>query len=81
MNSSDQLLHVAVYDWMVSQRLYGDLISVAKPSLEMYLKQAATNSMRTDMSEFSDLLWKYQEHYGNHAAAAQILYSLAKKPR
>lgn len=80
MNSSDQLLHVAVYDWMVSQRLYGDLINVAKPSVEMYLKQAATNSMRTDMSEFSDLLWKYQEHYGNHAAAAQILYSLAKKP-
>lgn len=81
MESLDQLLHIAIYDWMINKHLFGELIDVAKASLEIYLKRASSNPDRRDASEFADLLWKYHERQGNHAAAAQILYSLAKEPR
>ncbi|XP_046658271.1 nuclear pore complex protein Nup155 [Homalodisca vitripennis] len=80
MESTDQLLHMEVYEWLVSHRLYGDLITVAKPSLELFLKRATASPARRDAAEFADLLWKYHERHGNHSAAAQILYSLAKTP-
>ncbi|XP_075223372.1 nuclear pore complex protein Nup154 isoform X2 [Lycorma delicatula] len=76
--TNDELLHVAVYDWMVSQRLFGDLIAAGRPSLEVYLNKAAT--AHPESTQLSDLLWKYHEINGNHAAAAQILYNLAKQP-
>lgn len=78
LGTNDELLHVAVYDWMVSQRLFGDLIAVGRQSLEVYLKKAA--SAHPESAQLSDLLWKYHEINGNHAAAAQILYNLAKQP-
>lgn len=80
MDSADQLLHMEVYEWLVSNRLYGDLITLAKPSLELYLKRTTSNPARRDAGEFADLLWKYHETHGNHSAAAQILYALAKTP-
>ncbi|XP_039282164.1 nuclear pore complex protein Nup155 [Nilaparvata lugens] len=76
--SQDELLHVAIYDWMVQQRLFGDLIESGRPSLESYLKRCATD--RSDDTDVCNLLWKFHERNGNHAAAAQILYSLAKQP-
>lgn len=76
--SSDELLHVAIYDWMVQQRLFGDLIESGRPSLESYLKRCATD--RSDDTDVCNLLWKFHERHGNHAAAAQILYQLAKQP-
>lgn len=78
MESSDQLLHMGVYDWLASKEDYTQLIALAKPSLELYLKQATSNPARRDANKCADLLWKYHEHHGNHSAAAQILYSLAK---
>lgn len=80
MESSDQLLHMGVYDWLASKEDYTQLIALAKPSLELYLKQATSNPARRDANKCADLLWKYHEHHGNHSAAAQILYSLAKTP-
>lgn len=80
LDSNDQLLHMEVYQWLVSHHLYQDLIDIAKPSIELYLKKSTANPARRDAAEFADLLWKYHEKQGNHSAAAEILYTLAKTP-
>ena len=73
----DELMHVAIYDWMVSKNMTGDLIKISKPSLENYLKRS---SVRTpDNIPVMDLLWKYYESNNNHAAAAKILNNLASR--
>jgi nuclear pore complex protein Nup155 len=67
-------MHVAVFDWMVSKQLTGDLIAVQLPSLEMYLVRKSEQS-----PEVCDLLWKYYEKNMNHGAAAKILHELATR--
>lgn len=69
LHSSCEILHTAVYAWMIEKGLDGDLIAVATPSLETYL-------IRVNAPE---LLWQYYERNRNHAAAAKILYTLATK--
>ncbi|KAJ4448862.1 hypothetical protein ANN_00253 [Periplaneta americana] len=75
LQSQDELMHVAVFDWLVSKNLTGELIAVHQPSLEMYLVQKAEQS-----PDVCDLLWKYYEKNMNHAAAAKILHKLAVRP-
>lgn len=77
LESDDELLHIAIYEWMLSKELYGELISVTNPSLENYLTRAAERS--PNQIQISDLLWKYYEKNLNHAAAAKILHRLAVK--
>nr|CAD7193577.1 unnamed protein product [Timema douglasi] len=78
LESHDELFHVAIYDWMRSHHLDGELIKVCQPSLELYLTRA-TQSNPDDMRTF-DLLWKFYERTNNHAAAARILNKLATTP-
>lgn len=77
LESDDELLHIAIYEWMLSKELYGELISVTNPSLENYLTRTAERS--PNQTQISDLLWKYYEKNLNHAAAAKILHRLAVK--
>jgi nuclear pore complex protein Nup155 len=75
LQSQDELLHVAVFNWLVSKQLTGDLIAVHQPSLEMYLVRKSEHS-----PEVCDLLWKYYEKNMKHAAAAKTLHKLATQP-
>lgn len=77
LQSPDELLHMAVYSWLLSKKLTTELIAVQQPSLETYLLRT---SELTQSSEIYDLLWKYYERNMNHAAAAKILYKLAIRP-
>lgn len=74
LQSQDELMHVAVFDWMVSKQLTGDLIAVHQPSLEMYLLRTSERS-----PEVCDLLWKYYEKNLKHASAAKTLHMLATR--
>ncbi|VEN48383.1 unnamed protein product [Callosobruchus maculatus] len=73
----DEIMHIALYEWMVSKNMTNDLIKISNASLEMYLKRHSAqnpNSIAT-----MDLLWKYYESNNNHAAAAKILNNLASR--
>lgn len=76
---TDELLHVAVYDWMLSKQMKGELISIKKPTLETYLVNSI--KLKPDNSDVMELLWKYYESNNNHASAAKILNTLASTPR
>lgn len=71
----DVIMHVALYEWMVSKNMTSDLIKINQPSLETYLKRASKNEENN--VPVMNLLWKYYESNGNHAAAAKILHNLA----
>lgn len=75
------MCHVAIYEWMLRRGLEGDLLAGSNTyhGLEAFLTRAARS--RPDSIEVNDLLWKFHERNGNHAAAAKILYQLASKPR
>jgi nuclear pore complex protein Nup155 len=77
LQSPDELMHMAVYNWLLSKKLTADLITVHQPSLETYLLRT---SELTQSPDIYDLLWKYYEKNMNHAAAAKILYKLAIRP-
>ncbi|KAL0269136.1 UNVERIFIED_CONTAM: hypothetical protein PYX00_006963 [Menopon gallinae] len=77
LDSDDELLHIAVYEWMLNKDLHGELISVTNSSLENYLTRAVERN--PNQIQISDLLWKYYEKNQNHAAAAKILHRLAVK--
>lgn len=77
LDSDDELLHIAVYEWMLNKDLHGELISVTNSSLENYLTRAVERT--PNEIQISDLLWKYYEKNQNHAAAAKILHRLAVK--
>lgn len=66
---------------MLRRGLEGDLLAGSNTyrGLEAFLTRAARS--RPDSIEVNDLLWKFHERNGNHAAAAKILYQLASKPR
>lgn len=74
---SDDLLHIALYEWMMAKQLDGELIRIAEPSLEKYLLKTSQQAQESATS--LDLLWKYYENNNNHAAAANVLYKLATK--
>ena len=81
LRCDDALCHVAIYEWMLRRGLEGDLLAGSNTyhGLEAFLTRAARS--RPDSIEVNDLLWKFHERNGNHAAAAKILYQLASKPR
>lgn len=69
MKSPCEVLHTAVYAWMIEKSLHGELVAIASPSLENYLIRVSA----------PELLWQFYERNKNHAAAAKILSSLATK--
>ncbi|KAJ8961865.1 hypothetical protein NQ318_021483 [Aromia moschata] len=77
LDCPDEILHIALYEWMVSKNMTGDLIKIGKSSLETYLKRTAVQ--HPDNIPVMDLLWKFYESNNNHTAAAKILNSLASR--
>ncbi|XP_063822152.1 nuclear pore complex protein Nup154 [Ostrinia nubilalis] len=79
----DELLHVAVYQWLVSKNLGAELLSLgsAPPaSLRRYLAAGARAASPQAALQLLDLLWKVLEKCGDHLAAAHVLEGLATKP-
>lgn len=77
LDTPDEIMHVALYEWMVSKNMASDLIKISKPSLETYLKK--TSVQNADNIIGMDLLWKFYESNNNHLAAAKILNGLASR--
>lgn len=78
LGTQDQLLHVAVYEWMLQNSLFVEILQVANPSLGDFLARSVNQaSINLDLA---DLLWKYYEKNGQHQAAAKILDKLATMP-
>ncbi|KAJ0180486.1 hypothetical protein K1T71_003890 [Dendrolimus kikuchii] len=83
LSRNDELLHVAVYEWLVSKDLSSELLSLgtAPPaSLRRYLQTAARNAPPRAALQLLDLLWKVLEKCGDHLAAAEVLEGLATRP-
>ncbi|CAH2259179.1 jg9998 [Pararge aegeria aegeria] len=79
----DELLHVAVYEWLVSKNLGSELLSLsgAPPAtLRTYLSAAARQAPAPASLHLLDLLWKVLEKAGDSLAAAHVLEGLATKP-
>ncbi|CAG9783700.1 unnamed protein product [Diatraea saccharalis] len=83
LSCDDELLHVAVYQWLVSKHLGSELLSLGTappPSLRTYLQTAARNAPPATALHLLDLLWKVLEKCGDHLAAANVLEGLATRP-
>lgn len=78
LGTQDQLLHVAVYEWMLQNNLFVEILQIGNPSLGDFLARSVNQaSINLDLA---DLLWKYYEKNGQHQAAAKILDKLATMP-
>lgn len=75
LQAPDQLLHVAVYKWMIANNLFGAMLSIGNNSLGDFLGRSV-NIAPIDL-RLADLLWKYYERNGQYSAAAKILDKLA----
>lgn len=75
LQSRDYLLHNAVYEWLLSHQMLGELLGIGEPSLGQFLNNSV-NKCPEDQ-QLADLLWKYHERNGQHLAAAKILDQLA----
>lgn len=75
--SSDQLMHVALYQWLVGQKETDKLLSIRSPFIEDFLKTATAQQPET--TTMFDLLWKFYEKSGQYVAAAKILNKLADR--
>ncbi|XP_065211453.1 nuclear pore complex protein Nup155 isoform X2 [Planococcus citri] len=78
LSSKDELLHCAIYEWMMNKKLHGELVSFGHPSLEFFLQQSHT-SQQFASHDVKEILWMFFEKQGNHNAAANILFNLAKE--
>ncbi|XP_035916028.1 nuclear pore complex protein Nup154 [Anopheles stephensi] len=75
LQSTDPLLHIALYEWLLSKDLFAELLEITEPSLGVFLSRAMARTPENLV--LADLLWKYHERNGQHAAAARILDKLA----
>jgi nuclear pore complex protein Nup155 len=79
LQTQDQLLHVAVYEFLLSHQLLGELLGISEKSLGEFLRRSASRNPQN--LQLVDLLWKYYERNNEHAEAAKILDDLASKPK
>ena len=77
LQSSDQLMHVALYEWLVGKAATDRLLAVKSPFIEEFLK--AGTAQQPEATAVYDLLWKYYEKNGQYVAAAKILNKLADR--
>ncbi|KFB48176.1 AGAP007999-PA-like protein [Anopheles sinensis] len=78
LQHTDQLLHIAIYEWLLSKGLHSEMLEITEPSLGVFLSRAMTRT--PENMQLADLLWKYHERNGQHASAAKILDRLANSP-
>lgn len=75
LQTRDQLLHVAVYDWLLTNNLHSELLNISEPTLGEFLAHSISKSPNN--LGLADILWKYHERNGEHAEATKILDDLA----
>jgi nuclear pore complex protein Nup155 len=71
--STDELFHIVLYKWYLSQNLDNELLQLQTPYLEVFLRKYSENKTQS-----MDLLWKYYVRQKKYAAAAVILAKLAE---
>lgn len=74
----DQLLHNAVYDWLLAHNLFSELLKISEPSLGEFLTHSFARN--PDNLQLADILWQFHERNGQHSAATHILDQLASMP-
>jgi len=77
VSSSDQLLHVSLYQWLIENKYIDKLLNIKSPHIEDFLKRGAVQHPET-LAMF-DLLWKYYEKSSQYVPAARILAKLADR--
>jgi len=77
LSSSDQLLHVTLYQWLIENKYIDKLLNIKSPHIEEFLKRGAVQHPET-LAMF-DLLWKYYEKTSQYVPAARILAKLADR--
>lgn len=83
LSTNDELLHVAVYEWLVSKQLGSELLALGAPppaTLRTYLQTASESASAQTAIPLLDLLWKVLEMCGDHLGAATVLEGLATRP-
>ena len=75
--SSDQLLHVALYQWLIEKKYIDKLLNIKSQYIEEFLKRGTIQHPET-LAMF-DLLWKYYEKNSEYIPAAKILSKLADR--
>lgn len=78
LQTRDQLLHVAIYEWLLSKNLLSELLNISEPTLGEFLAHSINKSPND--FQLADILWKYHERNGEHAEATKILDDLASMP-
>ncbi|KAH8377789.1 hypothetical protein KR093_007134, partial [Drosophila rubida] len=71
----DPLMHVTIYEWLLSHDMNSELLELVQPTLGEFLRRSV--SRNPENVKLIDLLWKYYEKNGHHSQAAQILDNLA----
>ena len=79
LRSDDNLFHVALYQWLIDQGQFEQLLSFRSKFLEDFLTRGTKKHPQSVL--LYDLLWKYYEKTRSYAAAAKILARLADQPR
>ncbi|XP_037068841.1 nuclear pore complex protein Nup155-like [Pollicipes pollicipes] len=74
--SSDELLHVALYNWMMTSGMSDRLLQVKSRYIEPFLTRVSGAPTSVDTL---DLLWKYYEMNSQHLATAKVLAKLAER--
>lgn len=78
LQTSDPLLHVTIYEWLLSYNFLSELLNISEPTLGEFLVRSVLKSPQN--IKLADLLWKFYERNGQHAAATKILVKLASSP-
>lgn len=78
LQTSDPLLHVTIYEWLLSYNFLSELLNISEPTLGEFLVRSVMKSPQN--IKLADLLWKFYERNGQHAAATKILVKLASSP-
>lgn len=72
LQSSDELFHYFLYDWLVSEGQFGRLLDLRTPYLETYLRDCFDKNSHPHM----DLLWKYLLKLERFKEASECLLRL-----
>lgn len=78
LRTSDPLLHVTIYEWLLAYNFTSELLDISEPTLGEFLVRSVVKSPQN--ITIADLLWKFYERNGQHAAATKILNKLASSP-
>jgi len=77
ISSSDQLLHVILYQWLIEHKYIDKLLNIKSAHIEEFLKRGTVQHPET-LAMF-DLLWKYYEKNSQYVPAGRILSKLADR--